>query len=80
MTNPCLLPGPLPTDIRSNVDFRVTLVRLIGDRSSGSKERHFKSVTVVHTCRKVAKKPSKAHPSQQQSGPVTRSAPILTRI
>lgn len=79
MTNPCLLSGPLPTDIRSGVDFRVTPVQLIGDRKSGSMERHFQSVTVVHTCRNIAKKPPEAHPSRQQSDPVAKSAPDLTR-
>jgi hypothetical protein len=80
MTHPCLVSGPLPTDIRSSLDFRLTPVQLIGDRKIGSRERRFLSVTVVHTCRNIAKKPSEGHPSQQQSDPVTKSAPDLTSI
>jgi len=49
MTHPCLVSGLLPIDIR-RVDSRLIPAWLIGNRKSGSKERRFKSVIVVHIC------------------------------
>lgn len=51
MTHPSLSSHPLPTDIRSNAELRLTRVQLIDDRKIGSRDTRFESAAVIHTCR-----------------------------